>query len=99
MAAQGCLLEKGADRITTALKKSGKAVDVDTTNIPGRPEVRVSIDRDRAADLGVSVANVASTLQMLVAGIKASTFPEHGESTKSAFAPPRNTAPTRARSR
>jgi hydrophobe/amphiphile efflux-1 (HAE1) family protein len=73
------LLEKGANRITTALKKSGKADDVDTTNIPGRPEVRVTIDRDRAADLGVSVANVASTLQMLVAGIKASTFPEHGE--------------------
>src|SRR6187431_1693881 len=72
-------LEKGAGIITQALKKSGKAVDVDTTNIPGRPEVRVSIDRDRAADLGVSVANVASTLQMLVAGVKASTFPEHGE--------------------
>jgi len=72
-------LEKGADRITAALKKSGKAVDVDTTNIPGRPEVRVTIDRDRAADLGVNVANIASTLQMLVAGVKASTFPEHGE--------------------
>jgi len=71
-------LEKGAGVITKALKKSGKAVDVDTTNIAGRPEVRVTIDRDRAADLGVSVANVATTLQMLVAGVKASTFPENG---------------------
>ena len=71
-------LEKGAGKITSALKKSGKAVDVDTTNIPGRPEVRVTIDRDRAADLGVSVSNVATTLQMLVAGVKASTFPENG---------------------
>jgi hydrophobic/amphiphilic exporter-1 (mainly G- bacteria), HAE1 family len=71
-------LEKGADIITKALKKSGKAVDVDTTNIAGRPEVRVNIDRDRAADLGVSVANVATTLQMLVAGVKASTYPENG---------------------
>ncbi|HEY0468148.1 MAG TPA: efflux RND transporter permease subunit, partial [Polyangiaceae bacterium] len=71
-------LEKGAGVITNALKKSGKAVDVDTTNIAGRPEVRVTIDRDRAADLGVSVANVATTLQMLVAGVKASTFPENG---------------------
>jgi HAE1 family hydrophobic/amphiphilic exporter-1 len=72
-------LERGAGRITEALKKSGKAVDVDTTNIPGRPEVKVTIDRDRAADLGVSVANVAKTLQMLVAGVKASTYPEQGE--------------------
>jgi HAE1 family hydrophobic/amphiphilic exporter-1 len=54
-------------------------VDVDTTNLPGRPEVQVSIDRDRAADLGVTVQHVAQTLQMLVAGVKASTFPEQGE--------------------
>ncbi len=73
------LLEQGSKKIVKALEKSGKAVDVDTTNIPGRPEVQVSIDRDRAADLGVSVQNVASTLQMLVAGLKASTFPEQGE--------------------
>ena len=72
-------LESTADTITEKLKKSGKAVDVDTTNLPGRPEVQVSIDRDRAADLGVTVQHVAQTLQMLVAGVKASTFPEQGE--------------------
>jgi multidrug efflux pump subunit AcrB len=73
------VLEQSAAHITDVLAKSGKAVDVDTTDIPGRPEVKVSIDRDRAADLGVSVRNVASTLQMLVAGVKASTYPEEGE--------------------
>ncbi|MFT3927060.1 MAG: efflux RND transporter permease subunit [Myxococcales bacterium] len=73
------VLEKNAEHVVAALRKSGKAVDVDTTNIPGRPEVRVVIDRDRAADLGVNVQNVASTLQMLVAGVKASTYPELGE--------------------
>ncbi len=72
-------IEDGAARIVEALKSSGKAVDVDTTAVPGRPEVRVSIDRDRAADLGVNVQNIASTLQMLVAGIKASTYPDQGE--------------------
>lgn len=73
------VLTRTADTITQALKSSGKAVDVDTTNLPGRPEVQVHIDRDRAADLGVSVQNIARTLQMLVAGVKASTFPEQGE--------------------
>lgn len=72
-------LESMATHITEKLRASGKAVDVDTTNIPGRPEVQVAIARDRAADLGVSVQHVASTLQMLVAGLKASTFPENGE--------------------
>jgi HAE1 family hydrophobic/amphiphilic exporter-1 len=73
------LLEGYADEITKGLRESKLAVDVDTTNLPGRPEVKVTIDRDRAADLGVSVADVAATLQMLVAGIKASTYPEAGE--------------------
>ncbi len=72
-------LTRYADDITGKLRESKMAVDVDTTNLPGRPEVKVSIDRDRAADLGVSVADVAQTLQMLVAGVKASTFPEAGE--------------------
>lgn len=72
-------LESSAKTITDALKASGKAVDVDTTNLPGRPEVQLEIDRDRAADLGVTVQHVAQTLQMLVAGVKASTFPEAGE--------------------
>ena len=72
-------LDKYAEAITTDLKKSGMAVDVDTSSLPGRPEVKVRIDRDRAADLGVSVYEVANTLQMLVAGVKASTYPEAGE--------------------
>src|SRR5690606_30116529 len=63
------VLQESAGKIIDVLKQSGKAVDVDTTSIPGRPEVQVTIDRDRAADLGVSVQNVASTLQMFIAGL------------------------------
>lgn len=73
------VLEESSSHILDVLRKSGKAVDVDSTNIPGRPEVQVSVDRDRAADLGVRVADVANSLQMLVAGVKASTYPEQGE--------------------
>ena len=72
-------LERYADRIINDLRASGIAVDVDTTNLPARPEVRVDIDRNRAADLGVNVRDVARTLQMLVAGVDASTYPEDGE--------------------
>ena len=45
----------------------------------GKPELVATIDRERAADLGVSVADVAATLQLLVAGVKVSTFAEAGE--------------------
>ena len=42
--------------------------------ITGKPELRVVIDRARAADLGVRVGDIAQALNTLVAGQKVSTF-------------------------
>ena len=42
--------------------------------ISGKPELRVVIDRARAADLGVRVGDIAQALNSLVAGQKVSTF-------------------------
>ena len=39
-------------------------VDVDSTLIVGKPEVRVQIDRARAADLGVKVGDIAQALNV-----------------------------------
>jgi HAE1 family hydrophobic/amphiphilic exporter-1 len=49
-------------------------VDQDTTLRSGKPEVRLEIDRPRAADLGVSVMDIEMALNTLVAGQNASTF-------------------------
>ena len=59
-----------AAKMEPELKKNPARVDVDTTLITGKPELRVAIDRDRAADLGVSVADVADTLRLLVGGVE-----------------------------
>jgi HAE1 family hydrophobic/amphiphilic exporter-1 len=48
--------------------------DADTTLRSGKPEVRLEIDRPRAADLGVSVVDIEQALNTLVAGQVASTF-------------------------
>ena len=48
--------------------------DTDTTLRTGKPEFRLVIDRDRAADLGVSVLDIEQALNTLVAGQVASTF-------------------------
>ena len=42
--------------------------DVDTTMRINKPEVRVTINRDRAADLGVDAADIASSLRLMVGG-------------------------------
>lgn len=43
-------------------------VDVDTSLEAGKPEIRVYIDRDKAADLGVSVSSIAEAINVLISG-------------------------------
>jgi len=56
------------------MKQIPDAVDADSTLISGKPEVRLTVDRDTAADLGVSVGAVSQALNTLVAGTEATTF-------------------------
>src|SRR5206468_3757739 len=63
-----------SDRLLAKLKSLPDVVDVDSTLISGKPELRVVIDRARAADLGVRIGDVAQSLNTLVAGQKVSTF-------------------------
>jgi hydrophobe/amphiphile efflux-1 (HAE1) family protein len=72
-------LAEYSTKISEKLKKVPGAVDVDTTLVIGKPEVQVVIDREKAADLGVQVADIAQTLQLLVGGLKVSTYAEGGE--------------------
>ncbi len=72
-------LERLANEVTEKLRKVPGAVDVDNSMIVGKPEAKVIIDRERAADLGVQVSDIAGTLQLFVGGLKASTFPDQNE--------------------
>ncbi|MCA9670308.1 MAG: efflux RND transporter permease subunit, partial [Myxococcales bacterium] len=72
-------LNKVADKIKAYMRKAGGYVDIDTTFRGGKPEVRVDIDRDRAADLNVPVAIIAASLRTLVAGEKAGEIATDGE--------------------
>jgi HAE1 family hydrophobic/amphiphilic exporter-1 len=65
--------------IVERLRKVPGAVDVDSSLIVGKPELDVAVDRERAANLGVDVADVANTLQLLVGGLKVGTFEDRGE--------------------
>ena len=67
-------LTKYSEAMQAKMKTIPDVVDVDSTLITGKPELRVVIDRARAADLGVRVADIAQALNTLVAGQKVSTF-------------------------
>ncbi len=72
-------LDEYSRRLTAALDKVPGVVDIDTSLILGKPEMAVNLDRKKAAELGVQVADVADTLRVMVGGRKISTYNENGE--------------------
>lgn len=71
------------DRICSGLigrmREAGGYADIDTTYEEGKPEVRVYVDRDRAADLGVSPAAIATTVNSLIGGQDVAKFRAEGD--------------------
>ncbi|MCB9541389.1 MAG: efflux RND transporter permease subunit [Myxococcales bacterium] len=72
-------LGASADAIAARLRAAGGYVDVDTTARPGKPEIEVAFDRERAADVGVQGFTVARTVRGLIAGEVATEFESGGE--------------------
>lgn len=71
------LIDVSSD-LTTKLRESGLVVDIDTDYQLGMPELRIEPDRARAADLGVSMADVATTLNALVGGVRVGKYSAGG---------------------
>lgn len=61
-------LARYAEELRTRVQELGGIVDADTTLKLNKPELRVQIDRKRAADLGVSVDDIARALGVMVGG-------------------------------
>ena len=55
-------------QIVSEFSKLSGIVDVDTSLEAGKSEVKVYIDRNKAADLGVDIATVAETINFLIGG-------------------------------
>ena len=67
-------LSKYSDALLAKMKQIPGVTDADSTLRTGKPELKLDIDRARAADLGVSVQDIEQALNTLVAGQVASTF-------------------------
>src|SRR5713226_9368627 len=61
-------LAKYADTLRLETKEIGGIVDADTTLKLDKPELRVHINRERAADLGVDTSNISTALRLMVGG-------------------------------
>jgi hydrophobic/amphiphilic exporter-1 (mainly G- bacteria), HAE1 family len=61
-------LARYAEELRARSQTLGGIVDADTTLKLNKPELRVQIDRDRAAALGVNTEDIANSLRVMVGG-------------------------------
>ena len=67
-------LVKTAADVQAKLEASGVAADVATDYVVGAPEVQITPDRRRAADLGVNIIDLGTTIEDLVGGATIGKF-------------------------
>ncbi|HKB02351.1 MAG TPA: efflux RND transporter permease subunit [Gemmataceae bacterium] len=72
-------LKQYSEEIAAWMRQQGHYVDVDTSLSLSKPELRVHPDRDRLSDLGVSLQNVSTTINVLVGGQPVTKYKEHDE--------------------
>jgi HAE1 family hydrophobic/amphiphilic exporter-1 len=67
-------LHKYTVQLMDKVREIPGVVDVDTNFEPTQPELRINVDRARAADLGVNIDSLANSLRTLVGGEEVSEF-------------------------
>ena len=72
-------LQRYSELLLAKVKAIPGVVDADTTLNIGKPELSVRMDRPKAADLGVPLADAAEALRLLVGGDAVTTYNEGGE--------------------
>ncbi len=72
-------LAQWRDRMLARIAENPKLVTVDTDYKETRPQLRIEIDRARAADLGVPVEEIGTTLETMMGGRRVTTFDLDGE--------------------
>ena len=72
-------LRRYSELMLAKVKTIPGVVDADTTLNIGKPELSVRMDRPKAADLGVPLAEAADALRLLVGGDAVTTYNEGGE--------------------
>jgi multidrug efflux pump subunit AcrB len=72
-------LKEASARVVERLRERPGFTDVDSSLRLNKPELRVRIDRDKAAALGVSASDVANTLRVLLGGADVTRFKRGNE--------------------
>jgi HAE1 family hydrophobic/amphiphilic exporter-1 len=72
-------LQKYASTLLAKVREIDGVTDSDTSSESTQPELRINIDRQRAADLGVPLDTLSSTMRTLVGGEEVSKYKDGDE--------------------
>ncbi|ALN90005.1 MULTISPECIES: efflux RND transporter permease subunit [Lysobacter] len=72
-------LAKWRDRLLARMEQNKGLFSADSDYKETRPQMRVEIDRQRAADLGVSVTDIGHALETMMGSRRVTTFVQNGE--------------------
>jgi multidrug efflux pump len=76
------VLDEWAERVIERAQQNPNLLNVDKNYKPNRPEVRVEIDRNRAADLGVPIETIGRTLETMLGSREVTNFQRDGKQYK-----------------
>ncbi len=68
-----------AEQVLDIMRRIEGVASAELSRQPGTPEVVVSVDREKANSMGLSVSAVADTLETAIGGTRASMFREEGD--------------------
>ncbi len=72
-------LQQYSEDLKTRTQNMPGLRDVDSTFEGGNPELQVHLNRRKSSDLGIEAADIASTLRIMIAGEKITTYREGDE--------------------
>jgi multidrug efflux pump subunit AcrB len=72
------VLAESTQKVMDEMVKSGLVTDVDSDYQVGMPEVRVIPDRNKAADLGITMADIGQTINAAIGGQRVGKFKDQG---------------------
>ena len=71
--------QKLAERVQQAMASIAGVTSAQVSRRPGMPEMLISVDRAKATSMGLSVSEVADTLETAIGGTRASLYREEGD--------------------
>jgi len=72
-------LQRAVDQLLAAARQNPRLLNLDTDLKLNKPELKVSVDREKAANLGIEIETIGRTLETMLGGRQVTRFKQNGK--------------------